>query len=256
MSIVVPGVAQAYPGPYTPIPSRIGLVPREGQKAVNCEVDWGSMGGPNNTLSFNLQDNNTLALSQIIAFSVDNSQCGCDVQFVFTDTAETLTIPAYTAKAIVEVHTRSLQFYLVAGIDGQVVESEYITRFAILNYLPPPVVVPASEEQNAAVVGGISFATPSTQIVPTGVSGSIENAYFSLGVNASNSGNGTWQLKDGGGNVLAQGSVAFSSGDKFNIALYTLTNGHIPFNNGLVFTCTETAVLGATINVNLYYRTP
>lgn len=248
--------AKNYTSPLVAVPVRWTLPPREGPKMIVCEIDWGTMGGPNNCVSINLQNNATLEFSQIVALSVDNSQCGADVQFIFTDTAETLTIPAYSPKSIVPVFTNQTQFFVVTGLNSQAVESADVTTFSIHNSVPPPIAVPVSTEQNIANVNAVDMGTATTQLIPATVNGTLTGAQLNLAMNATNSGNGTWSLQDGTGKVIAQGAVSASSGNKYNLTLFSQMGMNVRFTNGVKLVCTQGAVLGATINGNLYYRTP
>lgn len=257
MSIVVPGVATNYPSPLIALRSPFGADPKEGRYQIPVEVDWGSMGGADYNVSFNLQNSgNTKEISQICAVHWDNSACGADTQMVFTDTSETVTIPAYEPYALVPIFSRSLQFFVIAGIDSEVVESNDVSRFTLFNFAPPPVTIPPAQEQDLASVGGVDMGTASTAVIAAGINGTIQNVELNLAVNATNSGNGTWKLVDGASNVVAQGSVSVSSGTKYNVTLFSQSDMRVRFTNGLNLVCTETAVLGATINANVYFRTP
>lgn len=253
MPITLPP-AKNYASPLTAVPVRWNLPPREGPKMIVCEVVWANY--PGNCVNFNLQNNAALEFSQIIALSIDNSQCGADVEFVFTDTTETLTIPAYSPKVIVPVFTNQTQFFVLVGIDAEVVEPTDVTSFSIHNSMPPPIAVPAGTGQNTAVVSGVDMGTASTQLVPTTVNGTLTEVQLNLAMNATNSGNGTWSLQDGTNKVILQGAISASSGNKYNLTLASLTNMNVRFTQGLKLVCTQTAVLGATINGNIFYRIP
>lgn len=255
--IVVPGVATNYPSPLKALASPFGKEPNEGRYQIPVEIDWGVMGGANFTVSMNLQNSaDTKAITQICALHVDNSACGADVQFVFTDTSETITIPAYTAYALVPVFSRSLQFFVVAGINSEVVESNDVTRFTMFNFVPPPVVVTETVEQSIASVTGIDMGTASTTLVPSTVNGTLEGGMITLGLAASNTGSGTWALEDGTGKIIAQGLIQVSSGSKINLVLWEQNGINVRFTNGLKMVCTQSAVIGGTISASLYYRTP
>jgi hypothetical protein len=255
MSLLVPSAVN-YPSPLNYVRWAMKDPAPEGNAYISCEVDWATMGGANKAVAFNLQQNATQGFSQIVALVVDNSNCGADVQFVFTDSGDTLTVPAYSPKVICPVFTASRTFYLVSQLDSQEVLTSDVTRFLVCNFMPPPIAVPTSLEQSIAAVGGIDMATASTVLVPATISGTLEGLVLTLGVNASNSGNGTWQVVDGNAIVLAEGSIAVSSGAKVNLTLFNNNNMRVRFANGLFVTCTETAVLGAIIAANAYYRTP
>jgi hypothetical protein len=262
MAIVVPGVAANYRSPLVAIPSIIDRDPREGKKAVPVEVDWKDYASPW-VVSFNLQVNSAQVLTQIVSLSVDNSQCGADIQFVFTDTSETLTIPAYTAKAIIEVNTRSLQFYLVTGLNGELVEPGYITRFAILNYLAPPVVIPAPDStQEVASFNNITASAgppADTQLIAAGINGSVENLNVSAQLGFAVTGVAIFQIKDGNGDVIAGAQCATASGpgQNQNVLLIDFNGIDVPFENGLVLHWVSSSLHSdSALSVNVMYRSP
>lgn len=256
MGIVVPGTAVNYPNPMLALESPFGREPKN-RKQIPVEIDWGSMGGSLFNVSFNLAASaNPQSFEQLCAVHVDNSSCGSDIEFVFTDTSETIVIPKYTPYALVPIFSRSLQFFVVAGINSETVESTDVTRFTLFNFVPPPVVVPQSVEQSFASTTGIDMGTATTQLVPTGVNGSLEGGFISLALAASNTGSGTWALEDGTGAIIAQGQIQVSSGSKINLTLWQESGVSIRFTNGLKMVCTQSAAIGGTISANLYYRTP
>jgi hypothetical protein len=257
MAIVIPGTAVNYPNALLAVGLNFNNAPKEGPRSLPAEIDWGSMGGADKIVSMNAQvAGGTIQLSQICAIHVDNSGCGSDIQFVFTDTQETYTVAAYEPYALFPVFSKSLQFYVIAGINGQVVETNDTTRFSLFNFVPPPVVLPLSQEQNFASVTGIDFGTASTQLIPTGINGTLEDVYLSLALASTNTGSATFILQDGAGNNIAQGMVQTSSGDKINPVLLQLNDVRVRFTDGIVILCTQSVTLGGTISGNLYYRTP
>lgn len=249
-----------YQSPLNAIPIRVGTEPKEGRKIIPVEIDWGTMGGPNNTVSLNLQNNATLEFSQIIALSIDNSQCGGDIQFIFPDTSVTLTIPAYSPATIVEVFTNQTQFF-VTNLGEQ---TEDITRFSILNFLPPPIAVPTTQEQNTVNSAGISSAVSgTTAIVAAGINGSIEGVHINwfTSVNAS----ANWSLTDGTGKTLFTGEVAGGNYNNGTIGLAVdqflnvldIDDVRVRFTNGLNFNIVAgTAATIQFFNVAILYRTP
>lgn len=263
MAIVVPGAAVNYPSPMIAVGSYFGREPREGRYTVPAEIDWGTMGGASYVVGFNLQNSgSTKALTQICALHVDNSSCGADVQFVFTDTQETITIPAYSPYALVPVFSKSLQFYVIAGIDSEVVETQDTTRFSMFNFVPPPVVVPTSEEQNTATFNNITMANPApadTQLVATTINGTLENINVSAQLGFAVTGVAIFQIKDGTGKVIAgaQGASATGPGQNLNALLIDMNNIHVRFSGGLVLHfVSSTLHADSALSVNLAYRTP
>ena len=252
MPVKVPN-ASNYMNPLVSVFARWQVPPTEGPRMIQCEIPWGTDGGPNNSVNVNLSNNAVLNFSQIVALSVDNSQCGADIVFYATDTQETLTIPAYSPKSICPFFTNQTQFNVFAL--GEVLSSD-VTRFSIHNSVPPPISISVTQEQNLTSVGPVDMGTAATQVIGTTVNGTLENIHLNMAVNAANSGNGTWNLTDGASKLIAQGAVSFSAGNKYNISLYDADGINVRFSGGLVLNCTETAVLGSLINVNLYFRTP
>lgn len=247
-----------YPNQLTSFPTKTGVIPPEGQRMIQIEIDWGTMGGAKNSVFFNLQNNAVMNFSQVVAFSVDNSQCGGDIQFIFPENSETLTIPAYTPKAVIPVFTNQTQFY-VAGLG---VEPEDITRFTILNYLPPPVVVPTSEEQNVASVLNLSTASASgsQQIVPLGVSGTLEaiQVLSNIGAAGASFGEMAYTIQDGESTpkVIVAGQSGALAGGTLGAITTDLTGIHVRFVNGLTFSWTASGVVSGGVSINAFYRTP
>lgn len=221
---------------------------------IPCEILWGSMGGQNNCVNLNLSNNATLEFSQIVALQVDNSQSGSDVTFSFPDTAVTTTIPAYSPNTVIEVFSGALQLFIQAI--GPTVLSTDITRFTLLNFLPPPVSVSVSQEQSISSTTGVDAGTATTQLVPTTVSGTLTGLDVSIAIAATNTGAGSWTVQDGTGKIIAQGSYQVSSGSKVNLTLFQQSSLNVRFSGGLKLTSSQTAVLGGTYSVNNYYRTP
>lgn len=248
-----------YPSPLNAVPTRWGNDPNEGPKIINCEVDWGTMGGTSKTVAFNLQNNATLNFSQIVALAVDNSGCGSDLQFSFPDTETTISIPAYAPYTVIPVFTNQTQFYLQSPNS----ESEDVTRFAILNSLPPPIAVPTTQEQSVASSDAFDATTSGTrQLVATGISGTLEAMDIEgfIGSTGSNAATTTIQLKDGLGNVVHSftgGTYSNSLNGSFsNISVARLTDLRVRFQSGLVLSWTNVTTNTMFLASNLYYRTP
>lgn len=218
MAIVVPGVATNYPSPLVALASTFGKEPKEGRYQIPVEIDWGSMGGADFLVAFNLANSgNTKEITQICAVHVDNSACGCDIQFIFTDTSETVTVPAYANYALVPLFSRSLQFFVQAGIDSEVVKPVDVTRFTLFNFVPPPVVIPPSNEQDP---GGVSFTNVTgagtTNLPvgsPNGTIESISGIYNGLSIAA---GTADFKIQDGTGQDLAWGQVTVANATTYS----------------------------------------
>lgn len=253
MPITIPA-AENYQSPLVAVPSRVLMPPREGNKSIPCEVDWSIMGGANQSIYINLQNNATLEFSQVVALKVDNSECGASVRFIFTDTNETVTIPAYTPDAIVEVFTNQTQFYLVA--EGAIATD--VTRFQLLNFLPPPVVVPISTEQQTAVVGSISSgAAASAVIIPPTVNGTLENLLVQFGcASPAADSNAVATFSDGNGKVIARCPVFVKTGVPANVVSLNLSDAAVRFEGGIECTISGLLIASGEYSVNVYYRLP
>ncbi len=257
MPLMIPP-APNYPSPLVAVPSVWqNETPREGSRMVSCEVDWGSMGGASQCVNFNLQNNATLEFSQIAGLKVDNSQCGADVQFIFPDTGDTITIPAFSPADIFPVFSNQTQFFLkVLNTNAQ---SEDVTRFIILNTLPPPVSVPVSTAQDAASPLDLVMAAGTTALVLAGVNGTLQGLNVSVSVNdPTNVFQMNIQVEDGNGAIIASFPIGGQAGASINAMMISLTPINIRFNNGINIVQSGTAPSGSTgvLGVNAVYRIP
>jgi hypothetical protein len=243
----IPAFAQ-YQSPIIPLRGLWNSPPREGDKFINCEIDWGSIGGSPaySTVQFAFSGNSPVALSQIAALYVDNSRCGVDCVFIFPDSGFQITMPAHT-QGLVPVLSNALTFY--ASAPGATANDT--TVFQVCNSMPPPIPLTQSSQQTNASVTGISLAVnASTPIVPAPKSGTISAYAFSIDMMSA----GTVQvsLQDGFGayfwseiyNVAAAQTVAVSQS---GLALR--------FRNGLNFVVAGTTLTGNAV-ANVYYFSP
>lgn len=267
MAIVIPGTAVNYPNALLAVGLKqscvpVGQNPVNGPQCVPVEIDWGSMGGSNSIVGFNLGNaGGTRNFEDVCAIQVDNSQCGSDIEFVFTDTQTSYVVPAYEPYALFPVFTKSVQFYCISQLDGQIIESTDITRFTLFNFVPPPVVLPASQEQDTSAVAAIVGAVGTTQIVAAGINGSLNTVYVNYaspfgGLPAA--GEMTWQLKDGSGKVLWTGQMGGGISSAWNVVLVSVTGVDFRFQNGISFVqaLAGGAAIGGAFNVVLGYRQP
>lgn len=202
-----------YVSPLITIPSRYFTDPPEGPKQVPLEFDWTTMGfqtpGTNIwAVSVNVQNNAVLNFSQICSIKVDNSACGSDVQFMFTDTGDVVTIAAGDPCSIVPVFSGATQFVAVAlGA-----EPEDVTRAQLLNFVPYPVTVPPTVEQNNVTTSGLFTTSAATNIIPAGISGTLEQLL--IGVNVPVGQAAAAQISvaivDGGGSNFLLNSLGFA----------------------------------------------
>lgn len=245
-----------YPTPLVAIPSLVNRTPPDGERMVPVEIDWGTMGGTDHCVAINLQNNATSNFSQIVALSIDNSDCGADIRFVFPDTGETTTIPAYSPKVIIEVFTSMTQFFVVAGFNSEQVLTGDQTRFSILNFMPPPIAVPVTQEQAISAVSA-NATQATTQLVPTTEDGTLEQAYCTFTTYSSVAGNADWNLQDGTGKTIGIGRVANEGSFKTQLVIFQLVNAAIRFSGGIVLNINNNGLDASTQwNMNLYYRKP
>ncbi len=148
MPISIPPAIK-YPNPLASLPDywQQDRPPVEGPRQIPVEILWGTMGGSGSQkcIAFNGYgggQGSANAFSRINALSVDNSACGCDVQFIFTDTSQTITIPAYSPYIVIPVFTNRVDFYVLTK--GTVLSDDQ-TRFSVHNTLPPPIAVPTTQ---------------------------------------------------------------------------------------------------------------
>jgi hypothetical protein len=268
MAIVIPGNAVNYPNALLAVGLKnscvpVGQAPVNGPQCVPVEVDWGTMGGSSKIAGFNIGNaGGTRDFSDICAIQVDNSQCGADIEFIFTDTQTTYTVPAYSPYVLIPVFTKAVQFYCVSMLDNETVESTDISRFTLFNFVPPPVVLPALvQEQNTGAVGAIAGAVGTTQIVAAGINGSLNAVYLNYaspfgGLPAA--GEMTWKLVDGSAKVLWTGQMGGGISSAWNVVLVSVTGVDFRFTNGISFvqTLTGGAAIGGAFNVVLGYRQP
>lgn len=263
MPLTIPPAVN-YQSPVMPLPDMWMGNPPEGAMMVPCEVLWASMGGAgsNKCIAFNLAQNAPQTFSRIAALSVDNSKCGADVQFVFTDTGDVVTIPAYSPKIIVPVFSRDTKFFL---LNANPLLSGDVTRFIAHNTMPPPLAVPVTQAQNIIAVGAQDIAAGTTALLAAGNSGTLENGVVTI---TSQAGGGSFlarfEIQDGTGKKLA--SFAWShtntAGTDWAVTAiaWQISQAHLRFSNGL--NLVQTILSGAAsanqnfISTNLYYRTP
>lgn len=270
MALTVPP-AKNYQSPLTAMNSVLGRDPTEGPMQVPLEFDWTTMGAQNGTTAqyavfVNLQNQSTRNFSQVCGLKVDNSGCGSDVQFVFTDTGEVITIDAYDPCAVVPVFSATTQFYAMAlnAIAGDV------TRAQALNYCPPPTTVPIGATQQVAAPGQ-AFANigGNTQLIPAGVSGTLQSLFLSasVGVTPSGAAGGVAEFAlsvmdnggGGGAKTFLQCAVTVPVGGFLPYQILFQDEGFDwRFNNGLIIlnTATGWGTGSGVINMQAKYRAP
>lgn len=239
----------------TAIPSIMFKEPREGAKSVAYTIAWATAISRNvDTVSINMQDGGALEFSQICGLIVDNSNCGCDLDFIFPDTDVTVSIPAYAPYTCLQINTQQVQFF-IRGINCL---STDITAISVLNYAPNPVAVPITVQQQTALAGNVPIDGIGTAILLNNVSGTLRG----LAINAAWNGavanfNNLLRLRDGaGGAILWSGNIAGITTSQFNGPLVTLENISRRFSSGIVLEQSGGFAVGGTLNCNIYYVTP
>lgn len=256
MPYTLSGNAAPYASPVVSLPARWDradpsyVPPPEGSRFVAMEIDWSDY--PAGVVSANVFGNTPSAqLSRIAAISVDNVDCGATVDFVFPDTGEVLTVPAYTA-GIYPVFTNATSFYVVA--DGR--DNSDVTRFKLHNTVPPPVTVAADNIQSVAALQTAPLnVNNSYQIVPAGTSGTLEMLAFSLAIGDTNPvHSAVIEIVSQGGSagpvhtMVVNGTV----GNSFPV----VPNMRARFANGLFLFVTLATLAASNVAVTAFYRTP
>jgi len=246
MPLTIPEFVQ-FQAPLFPLRGLWNSAPPEGDRFVNAEIDWGSPGLLGvSCVQFQLSGNSPVAFSQIVAISVDNSRCGSDVDFIYPDSGFVLTVPAFN-QGVYPVFTNALMFY----VNSPLATLGDITICQILNSMPPPVAIQPSAEQEHVGVTGISLAAAgTTQIVPAGISGTINAISIQVLLPTGTTGAATLVLSDGAGNQLWFGGVNDAAQD------INLSGLHIRFQNGLSLTVSGTTLAAGSLAVNVYYSVP
>lgn len=226
--------------------------PAEGDRFVNAELDWLSS-PPGSAVQFQLAGSSPVAISQIVALAVDNAASGADVQFIFPDSGFVLSVPARTS-GIFPVFTNALMFY--AAAPSAILGDK--TVFQAFNSMPPPVPVPASLAQNAVTVTGIAMVAGTTQVIPTGVNGTLNTLSVSANpVGGAAAAELEITLIDGGGKIVWAGNMGVPPNGNTN-PTYDLTNLSLRFTNGLSALISNVSGVFSSgfIVVNAFYSKP
>jgi hypothetical protein len=249
MPLIIPPFTQ-FQAPLFPLRGLWNATPPEGDKYIAAEVDWGSY-PPGQAVQFALSGNSPVALSQIVALSVDNSRCGTDVRFVFTDSGFTLVVPAH-AGGVFPVFTNGLMFYAIALTAG----ASDVTSLNVHNSMPPPLALQLSSQQNyvsAAVPAPVNGTYP---IIAAPISGTLNDADiiidYLIGASAQRM---TLTLQDG--RPVALWSTTFSApAAAEGIQHIELSGLNSRFINGLSLVISASTLTQNGVTVNAYYTTP
>jgi hypothetical protein len=136
MPKTVPPFAR-FQAPLFPLRGLWNAKPPEGDCFCRAEIDWTTTTEGLTAVQFSLSGNTPIALSRIVALSVDNSDSGADVDFLFPGSGFLLTVAAHT-QGLYPVFSNALMFYASAPtcVAGDT------TTIQILNSVPPPAQVP------------------------------------------------------------------------------------------------------------------
>jgi hypothetical protein len=252
LPIIVPPFVQ-YQAPLFPLRGLWNAVPKEGDRFVSAEIDWGQTVPLGQAVQFQLSGNSPLAFSQIVAFSVDNTRNASDATFLFPDSGYTLVVPAYT-QGTFPVFTNALMFY-VASI-GAVTGDR--TVFQALNSMPPPVAVQESAiQENNALTGVNLTATATVPLVPAGINGTLE--YISATIaGLSATGSATISLDDGNTPAKNLWLTAVIGSTAAAESVINVGPIRVGFVNGinLKIVAGGTPLTSGTLFVNVYYGVP
>jgi hypothetical protein len=249
LPITIPPFNQ-YQAPIVPLRGLWNATPVEGDKFITAEIDW-LVTTTQQAVQFAVSANSPVAFSQIVALAIDNSRCGVDVDFVFSDSGFVLTVPAHN-QAVNPVFTNGLMFYVVAN--GAVVGD--VTTFQVLNSMPPPVYIAPSVEQNHASVSGVALVNGSMPVIASGINGVVNSISITIDA-VSGAGGGAAQVSliDGQGRFVwfTAPTLPASASNTFT---YNPSGLSVRFVNGLNLSIASNSFTAGTVYCNVYYSTP
>jgi hypothetical protein len=246
MPLSIPAFVQ-FQSPMFPLRGLWNRRPEEGDQFVNAEIDW-LVSPPGNAVQFSLSGNSPVALSQIVALSVDNGRCGADVDFIFPDSGFVLTVPAHN-QGVFPVFTNALMFY--ASAPGSAAGD--VTIVQILNSLPPPIPVAPTEAQNVATVSGISIANGTYGIINPPTSGTLNTLSLNVVNQGAAAGAIQVNLVDGTGKTIWAGFFDLPvAGSQF----VNLSGLALRFVSGVRCIVSNSTLTAGEIIANLYYSSP
>jgi hypothetical protein len=251
LPITIPPFVQ-YQQPIVPLRGLWNNPPPEGDRFANIEIDWITTTNGATAVQILFSANSPVAFSQIVALAVDNRRSAFDINFVFPDSNFTLTVPADN-QGVYPVFTNALMFYVLA--DPAVVAGN-VTVFQVLNSMPPPVALnPSAVLETNAVAGTVGLTAGNTQqIVPLGVSGTMDGFLVTINYGGSGPTSATLELIDGAGSILWTDVVAGQPGTSDVIPI---TGIHVRFINGVSLKVIAASPAGvSSANANIFYTTP
>ena len=249
MPITLPPGLVPFMDPTVSLGAKWAQQPPEGNRYVPFEIDWNLYTA--GAVSINLASNpaNPNQLSQIVALSVDNVRCGSDVQFIFPDSNEIVTVPAYS-KMIFPVFTGLLNFYVV----GLSIVSTDTTVFKVLNTMPPPIAIQSTQETSVASQNTVELNTAySATIIAAGKSGTLLSLNMIVNISDATLGHAcNLFVEDGNNNIVyaatLQGNGAPATFSD-NRPLY-----NVRFLNGLNAIVESTTFTSGLVSVVAQYR--
>lgn len=250
MPIIVPPFVQ-YQAPLFPLRGLWNAKPTEGDRFVSAEIDWGATVAIGKGVQFQLSGNSPLALTQIVAMTVDNTRNASDVQFLYPDSGYTLVVPAY-CQGTFPVFTNALMFYVVST--GAVTGDR--TVFQVHNSVPPPVAVQESAvQENNAVAGTNLNATVTVPIVPAGINGTLEYIAGTI-AGLSATGSALIELRDGNTPAKELYLTAVIGSTAAAESVLNVGPIRVGFVNGINVVVTGGTLTSGTLYLNVYYGVP
>lgn len=265
MPFIIPTAAR-YQRPLNQMIDDWQKAPPEGGLQIPLEITWtdypGATTPAGKAVNINFNSMTTKPMRRIAALVVDNSKCGADVRFIFTDVDNSIVIPAYSPQVIVPVFSNLTNFYVIN--DNEVISGD-VTRFSCHNTVPPPIAIPISELQNVAASAGIEVdGTSNNVIAASTVNGTLDSLQltFSNTIIGASQYLATFRFRDGANRTLgiAQLSSDSSTDIPENGSLFNMTGMNIRFSGGITM---QQALLNGTItagqsfvSANALYRTP
>jgi hypothetical protein len=240
-----------YQSPLVALPSNWDKTPAEGRQQMAAEIPWGSMGGAGKTVSISVGNDSVHPFSRIAAITVDNSASGADAQFIFPDSGQTVTVPAYQ-QVTFPVYSRANMFYVSAPKSLSV----DVTRFVMHNTLPPPSAIPPTTPQSLAISAAVPVtSTASFQLNAAGsANGTLVGLQIAIFQTASVAWTSNIIIQDGTGAIIAQ--CVAGAALPLSAVLYRQPDLNVRFSAGLFAVIASTG--GPTGNwiVKGQYRTP
>jgi hypothetical protein len=249
MPLTLPPFAQ-YQSPIVPLRGLWNRAPQEGDFFINLDVDWVTyLAQGNSAVQFQFAGNSPVAISQIVALTVDNSRCGSDVQFVFPDSGFTLGVPAREGGTF-PVFTNALMFYVV----GLGTNPGDVTVAQVHNSMPPPVARSPTFQQNHVSLNEANLNNGSTPLIPAPLSGTLNTLSIVVYVETTTPGDlAQLALVDGtGASLWTQVVVAGAAAQNL---IFNLAGLSLRFTDGVSLVISESTLAGG-ITVNAYYSTP